>query len=203
MNNMINKMTEAVTEVLNKRDALEEFLDSIDTAKAQHIQAIVELQEQLSAYEESFVSADDIAKAKQFKSFIEETKESISLVEQVNKAKVAKMYEQVAELAVETFSAHKEAVAEFKALDKFMMANTGLGQLEDNLQLMNGFANSLNGAFKGVRAILLDTGIVPQKEQNQSFRGTHLGAREHMSELVSFDTKIRAYIRELKVSGKM
>ena len=184
-----------------KRDAVVRHFEEIETAQAQHSQAIVELQEQLSAYEESFASADSLAKAKQFKQFIEETKEELELIKQVNKAKVLVMYATLSDLAEEFFSVHKDTVAQFREFDKEMVATTGLGALDDNLEILNNIAFSLNSTFAEVRNILLDTGIVSQAEQNNRFRNTHLGQRGQVSELVSFEVEVRAYKYQLKKAG--
>ncbi|WP_066047048.1 hypothetical protein [Robertmurraya korlensis] len=202
MENKINAMSNKIAEVLAKRGAFEDYLEDIELTKAQHGQAIVELEEELAGHKEAFAMADDLGAAKLLKQQISSTEEEIELVKQVNKAKIATMFEILGDLAESYFACHTEAITLFRELDNEMVVNTGLGVLAENRSIMEGFATTLNSSFSQVRNILLDTGIVAQADQNKRFRGKyHLGQRGLISELITFESKVRAYVSELKAKG--
>lgn len=198
------KMTKTITEVLDAKDAVDAFLDEIELTEAQHKQAIAELEQELAGHNEALGMAEDLGQAGLIRQQIKDTKEQIELVKMVNENKVRTKYQILADMAESFFAVHKDAGAKFDELDKVMLATTGLGALKDNMELMQGFANTLNFSFAGVRQILLDTGIVPMSEQNLRYRGKyHLGQRGLLSELNSFNAKVAGYVRDLKYVGKL
>lgn len=193
------KMTQKVLELQEVKDAVEAFLEEIEVTTRQYNQAVSELEEQVENLQESLGVATDLAEAKSIKQKINDTQDEIELVKQVSNAKVDAMYETLGDKAESFFVVHKEAVAVFKELDKQMIANTGLGALKSNLELMNGFARSVNFTFADVRKILLTTGIVPVEEQNRMFRGKyHLGQAGLSTELNSFYAKVSEYMYGLE-----
>lgn len=198
------KMTAKVADVLEAKEAVNSFLDEIEFTAGQHGQAVTEMQEQLAKQNEAFKMATDLSEAKMLKAQVSSTEEDMELVKQVSEAKVSAMYQELENKAEAFFAVHKEADAEFRELDKAMMANTGLGQLQEHMELMSGFANTLNNSFAGVRAILLDTKIVPMSEQNGRYKGKyHLGQRGLVTELNEFNYKVAGYVRDLRSAGKL
>lgn len=199
----VEKMMQKVNKVQDVRDAVEAFLDEIEANKAMLNQASIEVEETLANLQESFKTTTDLNEAKKLKQKITDAEEELALVKQVSEAKVNVMYEKLADKAEEFFTVHKDAVADFKTLDKYMIANTGLGALKANKEIMSGFADALNMSFAGVKHILIDTGIVAVSEQNGRFKGTHLGQRALVTELVNFEYKVSRYIYDLKSAGLM
>lgn len=201
MENNIKVMQDTVEKVMEQYQGVNEFLDSMETAKAQHAQAITELEEQVAGLQETFSQATDLTQAKQLKNDMDSITDEIELVKQVNKAKVFSMLGTLSEKAVAVLKANTEAVAMFKELDNEMVANTSLKQLQANIELMQSFASDINNSFRGVRNILLDTKLVATADQNKVYAGIHLGRAGIQSELVAYEIKVRSYMRELIAKG--
>lgn len=201
MEKTIKTMTNKVTEVTEAFNNVRDYLDVIEETTAQHGQALTELEQELQTQQEAFSMAQDLGEAKLLQQQIKDTEANQELIQQVNKAKVNAMYAELEDKAEAFFKVHKEAVQSFRELDNAIVVNTSLGELENNIELMRGFERSLNGAFAGVRNILLDTKIVSQAEQNRQFKGYHLGQRGLTTGLLSFQIKVSSYVRDLKGAG--
>lgn len=198
------KMTVKVAEVMEQYHGVIDYLEEIETVEAQHGQAVAELEDELTGHKEAFTMAEDLGQAKMIKAQIKATEEDIELVKSVNRAKVLSMYGTLGDKADAFFSNNTEAVTVFRELDKEMVANTSLSQLEANLETMRGFASAINNSFAGVRGILLETKLVAQADQNKRYMNKHhLGRQNIQSELVTFENRVRTYVRELKSAGLM
>lgn len=199
MEKMIKAMSSKVAEVLAKRVAIEEYLDSMELTAGQHKQALQELYKELASHTEAMTMADDLGQAGLIRQQIKATEEQIELVKMVNENKVNTMKKTLADKADAFFGCHAEAVTEFKELDKEMIAITSLRQLKEQTEMMRGIANTLNNSLSDVKLVLIDEGIITQADK--FYAGYHLNQRELMSELSNFEFKVNPYIRELTAKG--
>lgn len=198
---MIKDMTAKVNEVKDARKAVEAVLDGIEELKAEGKEALVKMEHELQAKQEALTMAQDMGEAKLIKQQIDSLQEDIELQKAVTEAKVKGMTADIEDKAEAFFKSHKSASFLYNAVDNYMILNTNLSNLYTNMELMQGFSRALSGSFAGVKAILLDTGIVAQADQNRIYKGIHLGQRDKESELVNYEYKIRPYINQLRSSG--
>ncbi|XQY90617.1 hypothetical protein ACNRWW_13900 [Metabacillus sp. HB246100] len=198
---MIKEMEKKVTEVMEARDAVYSFLDEIEEAVSAGQEQVTQIEEQIASKQEALTLFTDFGEVKLAKQEIDSLEEDMELLKQVYVNKVNAMYGQLENIAEEMFKAHKSAVFLYRTVDNYILLNTNLSELKTNMELMGGFGQSLNGAFASVRAILLDTGIVANADQNRNYRGIHLGARGLDSELINFEYEVRPYVNRLRSAG--
>ncbi|MFC0235142.1 hypothetical protein [Fictibacillus phosphorivorans] len=200
---MIKDMTAKVTEVIDAKDAVLDIVENIEDVVLEGKEKVAQLEAELKAKRDALDTFTDIGEARLAKAEINNLVEDIELQIAVNAGKAKAMHTELEEKAEEFFKVHKSGIFLFRAVDNFFVANTSLLLLQDDKELMSGFASALNASFKAVRQILLDAEIVSQEDQNKSYKGYHLGQRELVTELLTFDSKIRAYAQGLKLAGKL
>lgn len=203
MNNaeMIKELVEVVNTAIEAKESVYDFLTEMeDTAKAGN-EVVTEMQATVQAKEEALTGLVGFADIKQASSEINSIKEDIEVLKQVNANKIVAMKVELADVAEDALKAHKTAVAKFNKVDNILVANTTLSDLDNTFETMKTLARQLEFAFKGVRQVLLDEGIVSTVDQNKQYRGVHLGQREVVTKLYEFELKVRQFKHELKLAG--
>ncbi|MDG5789666.1 hypothetical protein QA612_19600 [Evansella sp. AB-P1] len=199
----LTEMTAKITEVQDARDNVESFLEVIEETASDNRATVRGLEDELQKAQEALTVSVDIGESRMLKAQADAIEQDISLTQQVAQAKITKMYQELEDKVERFFNAHKGAVKMYQELDAYYVANTSLSALKEDAKLLSNFATELNNSFRAVRQVLLDTGLVSQAEQNKSYRGQHLGARDLVTELWTYESKVRGYVQQLQQAGKL
>lgn len=198
---MLKELEAKVLEVREAQGAVYDFLDEIDEAKAEGVEAVAEAEATVQAKKDALATITDLGELKLAQAEIKALEEDVELLKVVTANKANAMLEELGDKADAFFKLHKSAKFLYQAVDNILVANTSLSELAETKATMNKYATQLNSAFAGVRHLLLDTKIVAQADQNRNFKGTHLGQRDLTTELDVFESKVRSYMQVLKTSG--
>lgn len=200
---MKKEIQDTVKEVLEFRNAVLNVQEGIEESVELGKGAVSQLENELSVKQDDLSSVTDMAEAKQLKAEIDGLKSDIELQQSVNKAKSLIMMSELEDKAVQFFDKQRKAISHFNTIDTYFLNTSSISTMKEDIEFLQDIALDLNNSFKSVRHILLDTGIVSVAEQNKSYKGHHLGKRDVVSELVSFEYKIRPITNQLKQAGKI
>ncbi|OIU71203.1 hypothetical protein [Rossellomorea aquimaris] len=198
---MLKDMEGKIAEVLESKSKIDALLDNIEEMQDENKSSLAKMEQDLKGHQEALTMALDLGEAKLIKKQIDSLQEEIELQKSVTEAIVKGKYADLEAKAEEFFKVHSSACFMFKAVDDYLVVNTTLSELNEVKGIMQSYSNTLSITFAGVRAILLDTGIVALENQYKVYRGTHLGKRDVVSELNEFEYQIRPYMNKLRSYG--
>lgn len=166
------KMEEQISKLQQAYDAVQTKLQEKEDAKYAGQRAVEEMSAQIVALREEMNNQTELAKAKELLAEIEGLTQDVQLQESIN-AGLDKKYQEVMLLLFgDFFKEDKEAVTLFREVEQALLLQMSMISAEEDVVVMNGFANSINVLFSDARIALVQAGLATQADK--SWNTVHL-----------------------------
>lgn len=198
---MIKELSASINEAVKTSQEVVNFLDVIEDTVVEDKEAVASLEAHLQTKMDTLLTFTDLEKAKVAQAEITNLETELSLLKNINEAKVKAQKVELEDKAEAFFVIHKTTKFKLVAVDSYLVANTSLSELTETLQMVKGLSHELHSTFSTVRNILLDTGIVANENQNKQYRGIHLGQALYYTKLIEFEYEVKDYMQVLKATG--
>lgn len=178
---MIKDMENKVNEVVNAKQAVYNFINSIEDTVAEGAEAVKQLEAVIETKKDALHLAVDMGEARLAKEEINKLAEELELQKMMNVSREKAMQAETEEIVDAFFAVYKVGTRMFEELDKYLLGNTTLVELADTKELMEGFQIKINGSLSGVVYTMTDAGFFAQRQV--LYKGSHLNPTGLMTAL--------------------